>query len=230
MLVFLIAGSANILCLAADKNQVAQLQAQMKTFSKRVRMYVRCVKGKCTQEEKQAAGKAALEDGVILTASIVAVAGVGIAGYFGRRYFELLTPKEIKKKKYEALAQKITAAVPKSFTEPKTMSLATEMTPKTITFFYDKKPTGYIQMIKNLFANKEINLMNKDVIEFSAPLPISPGASMSFLIYFPKKRMVKVPTIFSSDEDKKVLKTDLEAAGFTVIVSQTGYDITEKTK
>ena len=106
LLVFLIAGSANIACYAADKNQVDQLQAQMKTFSKRVRVYVRCVKGKCTQEEKKAARKEALKDGAILTASILVVTGGVVAAPAVKAAVKAAVKKAVKKaqiKKYSSL-------------------------------------------------------------------------------------------------------------------------------
>ncbi len=73
LLAFLVAGSANIACYAAEKEQIDQLQDQMNTFSKRVRVYLRCLKGKCTQEETQAAGKEAIEDGKRLAIMIFVV-------------------------------------------------------------------------------------------------------------------------------------------------------------
>ncbi len=224
MLVFLIASSANFACLAADKKQVDQLQAQMKTFSKRVRVYVQSIKGKCTQEEKKAARKAALKDGAILTASILVVAGVATAGYFGwrwakKRELERAKEKEEKEpelqkepekktletanrlqKQYEKLAENITGLKPQS------ISINTSFVQKQLKFQFAGEPTLTIaQMIENVFKKKdEINQMNKDIFRFFTDRPFP------FLDYYPHSQMVVLypQDCFYrlSDKDKKALE------------------------
>ena len=225
MLVFLIAGSANIACYAAEKEQIDQLQAQMKTFSKRVRVYVRCVKGKCTPAEKKAARKEALKDGVFLAASIVAATGVAAAGYFGWRWAkksELELPKESEEKEqelqkelqeetekrtletanrlqkqYEKLAENITGL------EPQSISIDTSFRIQELKLEFAGKPTLTIaQMIENVFEKEdEINQMNKDTVSF-----LTAGPSFA---YYPHVQMVVLHLSWPyrlSNEDKKALE------------------------
>ena len=73
----------------AQTSDVHQLDEQMKSFRSRVRVYAKCLTGKCTTEERNAAARAALKDGAIVAGTILALAGIGVlARIYGPRLMQ----------------------------------------------------------------------------------------------------------------------------------------------
>ena len=201
LLAFLVASSANIACYAADKNQVDQLQAQMKTFSKRVRVYVRCVKGKCTQEEKKAARKAALKDGVILAASIAAVAGVGTAGYFGWRWTKKRELERAEKKEFLQIAFDKEEAFAESFPCLDRASIK-YIGPSFGRMFPSTTYDGYINVNLSETPSNIPEIVQKI---FSQDENVSFSVLNKFLFDYRRKWMILFSK-FLSDQDKSTLK------------------------
>jgi hypothetical protein len=84
----------------AQSSDVHQLNAQMKSFRSRMRVYAKCLTGKCTTQERNVAAKAALKDGAITIGTIVILAGLTIGGrwlYTKKQKYDFLkyaeTPK-----------------------------------------------------------------------------------------------------------------------------------------
>jgi hypothetical protein len=75
--------------LISQSNDVDQLNAQMKSFRSRMRVYAKCLTGKCTTQERNVAAKAAIKDGAIVVGMVLALASIGIlARIYGPRLMQ----------------------------------------------------------------------------------------------------------------------------------------------
>src|SRR5437879_3802106 len=59
---------------------INQLDRDMRDFRHRAHIYVKCLRGKCTPEERKAANETVLKDGTILVGSLLAL---GLAAKYG---------------------------------------------------------------------------------------------------------------------------------------------------
>ncbi len=72
-------GSTSFECMAQDNTQpsIDQLKEQMKTFQGRLKTYYRCLRKKCSKEERSVVTKAAIKDGLLTIGWLGAIGWLG---------------------------------------------------------------------------------------------------------------------------------------------------------
>jgi hypothetical protein len=63
---FLLSLLAIAQCIALTAADTAKLSEQMKSFKGRIAAYAKCIRGKCSPDERSIIAKAALKDGALL--------------------------------------------------------------------------------------------------------------------------------------------------------------------
>jgi hypothetical protein len=77
----------------AEEQSIEQLNKQMKTFSGRLRVYSKCLRGKCTLHERNKAAQAIIKDGMIVLASLGGILIALTAGFYVLRPLKKLLNK-----------------------------------------------------------------------------------------------------------------------------------------